>query len=168
MIVVSDTTPIIALLKADCLDLLKNMYGNVLVPKAVYRELTENPNYLGEAEIIQEISFLTLTPVENIKAVDILKNVTGLDAGESEALILYDEQKADILLMDERKGRAVAKKLNVRHIGTAGILMLAYDCGLIQKHDVKACIDTMLVSNIRLDKKICNMVMTHIGMDESY
>lgn len=43
-----------------------------------------------------------------------------------------------------------------------------YDCGLIQKHDVKACIDTMLVSNIRLDKKICNMVMTHIGMDESY
>ena len=55
MIVVSDTTPIIALLKADCLDLLKNMYGNVLVPKAVYRELTENPNYLGEAEIIQEI-----------------------------------------------------------------------------------------------------------------
>ncbi len=168
MIVVSDTTPIISLLKADCLGLLKTMYENVLVPKAVYRELTGNPNYLREAEMIQAADFLTLVPVENIKAVDILKNVTGLDAGESEALVLYDEQGADILLMDEHKGRTVAKKLNVRHIGTAGVLMLAYDRGLIQKEEVKACIDAMLISNIRLDKKISNMVMAHIGMDESY
>ncbi len=40
MIVVSDTTPIISLLKAGQLELLEKLYGNVLIPRAVYRELT--------------------------------------------------------------------------------------------------------------------------------
>ena len=53
MIVISDITPIISLLKAGCLGLLEKLYGNVLVPKAVYRELTENPAYLEEAEFIK-------------------------------------------------------------------------------------------------------------------
>ncbi len=51
MIVVSDTTPIISLLKADCLELLQRLYGKVLIPMAVYKELTENPSYEKEAEI---------------------------------------------------------------------------------------------------------------------
>ena len=36
MIVVSDTTPILSLLKAGCLELLEKLYGNVLIPKAIY------------------------------------------------------------------------------------------------------------------------------------
>ena len=42
MIVVSDTTPIISLLKAGQLELLRKLYATVLIPTAVYRELTEN------------------------------------------------------------------------------------------------------------------------------
>ena len=98
----------------------------------------------------------------------VLRSVTGLDAGESEALIMYDEQNADLLLMDEHKGRKVAKQLNVKHIGTIGILLLAYDKGIIEQTDVKMCLDIMLANNIRLDKKICNVVMEHIGMDAAY
>lgn len=73
---------------------------------------------------------------------------------------MYDEQGADLLLIDEHKGRSVAKQPHVRHIGTAGILMLAYDKNIIQAEDVKSCIDTMIANGIRLDKKICNIVMT--------
>lgn len=129
MIVISDTTPIISLLKAGQLELLQKLYNRVLMPQAVYRELTENPVYVNEAEIIKSTNFLLAAEVENIKSVSVLRAVTGLDEGESAALIMYDEQKADLLLMDEQKGRRVAKQLNVRHIGTAGILMLAYDKG---------------------------------------
>ena len=168
MIVISDTTPILSLLKAGCLGLLEKLYGNVLIPKAVYRELTENPTYAKEAEIIKASNFFSVTAVENIKSVHVLRMVTGLDEGESEALIMYDEQKADLLLMDEHKGRSVAKQLKVKHIGTAGVLMLAYDKGYIQQMEVKFCLDTMIKSNIRLDKKICNIVMAHIGMEERY
>ena len=77
---------------------------------------------------------------------------------------MYDEQNADLLLMDEHKGRRVAKQLNVRYIGTAGILMLAYDKGLIQSSDVKLCLDMMLDSGIRLDEKLCNIVLEHVGL----
>lgn len=168
MIVISDATPILSLLKAGCLGLLEQLYGNVLIPGAVYCELTGNPLYQEEAETIRATQFFSVTAVENIKAVNVLRCVTGLDAGESEALIMYDEKKADLLLMDEHKGRSVAKQLKVRYIGTAGILMLAYDKGHIGKAEVKVCLDAMIASNIRLDKKICNTVMAHIGLDESY
>lgn len=168
MIVISDTTPIISLMKANSLDLLKRLYGIVLIPKAVYRELTENTVFAKEAEIIKEIDFLTVVAVENEKSVSVLRNVTGLDAGESEALIMYDEQKADLLLMDEHKGRSVAKQLNVRHIGTVGVLLLAYDKEMMRREDVKNCLDTMLANNIRMDRKLCNVVMEHIGLDEEY
>ncbi len=140
MIVVSDTTPIISLLKVGQLELLLKLYKTVLVPQAVYRELTENPAYINDADIIKNADYLLAVTVENVKSVNVLRAVTGLDEGESEALIMYDEQK----------GRRVAKRLNVRHIGTAGILMLAYDKGLIQAVKVKECIDIMLAHEIRL------------------
>ena len=161
MIVISDTTPIISLLKAGQLELLQKLYNKVLMPQAVYRELTENPVYVNEAEIIKSTDFLLAAEVENIKSVSVLRAVTGLDEGESAALIMYDEQKADLLLMDEQKGRRVAKRLNVRHIGTAGILMLAYE-------KVKECIDIMLENKIRLSETVCNIVMTHVGLDIQY
>ena len=68
-------------------------------------------------------------------------------------MILFDEQNANLLLMDERKGRSVAKQLHIKHIGTAGILMLAYDRNLISAAEVKVCIDTMLMSGIRESTK---------------
>ncbi len=168
MIVISDTTPVLSLLKAGCLELLEKLYGNVLIPKAVYRELTENPVYFEEAKIIKATKFFSVAEAENIKSVDVLRSVTGLDAGESEALIMYDEKNADLLLIDEHKGRRVAKQLKVKYIGTAGILMLAYDKGYIGQVEVRNCLDAMIASDIRLDKKICNIVMAHIGLDEKY
>lgn len=51
MIVISDTTPIISLLKANHLELLEKLYGNVLIPEAVYQELISNPAY--EKEMLQ-------------------------------------------------------------------------------------------------------------------
>lgn len=99
MIIVSDTTPIISLLKAGQLELLQKLYQTVLVPQAVYRELTENPVYGKEAEMIKKTEFLSVVAIENIMSVYVLRSVAGLDEGESEALILYNEQNADLLLM---------------------------------------------------------------------
>lgn len=60
MIVVSDTTPIISLIKANRLDLLEKLYGTVLIPKAVYDELLSNDSYFEERLQIQETSFLNM------------------------------------------------------------------------------------------------------------
>ena len=45
---------------------------------------------------------------------------------------------------------------------------LAYDKGVIQQDDVKSCLDTMIANHIRLDRKLCNVVMEHIGLDAEY
>ncbi len=88
MIIISDTTPIISLLKADQLELLQKLYQTVLVPRAVYRELTENLVYIKEAEIIKNVEFLSVGAIENIKSVNVLRSVTGLDEGESQIKVL--------------------------------------------------------------------------------
>ena len=54
MIVVSDTTPLISLLKINRLALLEKLYGSVLIPKAVFNELTANKNYQAEADTISQ------------------------------------------------------------------------------------------------------------------
>ncbi|MCM1327430.1 MAG: DUF3368 domain-containing protein [Bacteroidales bacterium] len=154
MIVISDTTPIISLMKAGQLELLHELFGIVYIPKAVYQELTENEIFLEEIRIIQECEFLYVDEVDNAKSVVILRNFTGLDAGESEAIILADEKHSDVLLMDEHKGRQVAKKLGITIVGTIGILAQAFDEGLLTKEDVEECIGRLKESGIRISEKL--------------
>lgn len=154
MIVISDTTPIISLMKVDRLDLLQQLFDVVYIPMAVYRELTENDAYPGEAKRVQECDFLLAEKVENEKAVAILRNLTGLDAGESEAIILADEKHSDVLLMDENKGRQVAKKMGIEITGTIGILMQAFDEKMLTRADVEECIEHLKESGIRISEKL--------------
>lgn len=168
MIVVSDTTPILSLLKIDRLDLLQSLYGKVLLPEAVYHELVSNPAFSDEAKQVAACAFLTVVSVKNKSSVELLRKVSGLDAGESEAVILYEEQNAELLLMDERKGRTIAKKMDIEYIGTAGILMLAYDKQLLCASDVEECLDRLLSYDIRLGKNLCNRVLDYVGLKSKF
>ena len=58
MIVISDTTPLISLLKINRLDLLEKLFGQVQIPQGVFSELTENPRFQCEANIIKESHFI--------------------------------------------------------------------------------------------------------------
>ena len=162
MIVVSDTTPIISLMKVGQLELLHKMFDVVFIPRAVYLELTENKTFLEEAKIIQECKFIYVEKVGNEKSVIILRNFTGLDAGESEAIILADEKCSDVLLMDEHKGRQVAKKMGITITGTIGILTQAFDEGILTKEDVKGCIEQLKENGIRISEKLYQRLMEHI------
>lgn len=162
MLVISDTTPIISLMKAGKLQLLQKMFETVIVPNAVYRELTENPKYSIEAKQITECSFIHKEIVKNEKAVHILRNVTGLDAGESEAIVMVDEKEANLLLMDEHKGRQVAKKMGIKITGTVGVLLQAYDEKLVSETDVCDCLEKMKENNIRISESLYSMVLEHM------
>lgn len=85
------------------------MFGEVLIPETVYRELTFNESYSEEAELMKMSAFIKVVKVENEKSVDILQRATGLDRGEAEAILYADENNVDILLMDEEAGRRGAK-----------------------------------------------------------
>lgn len=143
MIVVSDTTPLISLLKIEHLDLLKKLFGNVLIPQAVYEALTVDERFGMEAEQLRQKEFIKVCPVKNVESVSILKRATGLDQGESEAIVLTDEMKADLLLMDEARGRAVSDEMGFRIMGTIGVLMAAYEERELTSDEVKECVSDL-------------------------
>jgi hypothetical protein len=108
MIVISDTTPLISFLKINRLNLLEKLFGEVRIPKGVFAELTENPRFQKEAEIVKESSFIKVIEKIDENYVSLLRRSTGLDLGESEAIYLSDNDNVDLLLMDEVRGREVA------------------------------------------------------------
>lgn len=63
-----------------------------------------------------------------------------MDQGESESIVLTDELSADVLLMDEAKGRAVSSQMGLKIMGTIGILMAVYEEKELTADDVKWCI----------------------------
>ena len=150
MIIISDTTPVITLIKINRLDLLEELFGEVLIPDAVFRELTTNVTFKEEADIVKSSEFIKVSSIQNRKSLEILQAASGLDAGESEAIILADELKSDVLIIDERRGRKVAQNLGIAITGTIGILIQAYHEKILSEEEVKSCFEYLKNSSIRL------------------
>ena len=162
MIVIADTTPIITLLKLNRLDLLEKLFDTVGAPNAVYEELTSNMKYPSEAQIIAECHFLKRIEVSDRQSIKILREVVGLDAGESEAIALAEEKHADLLLIDERKGRRVAKQMEIKIIGTIGILLQAFDCKLLSQSEILSCSQKLRNSSIRISDSLFELILDHV------
>jgi predicted nucleic acid-binding protein len=121
MIVVSDTSPLTALLTVGAQDLLPTLFSDVVIPVAVQKELLKTHVTLPE--------WLRVVPVKDSEQAD--KYSLVVDAGEAEAIELARETHADWLLIDERKGRKLANEQGVPVIGLVGVVLLARRKALI-------------------------------------
>jgi hypothetical protein len=120
--VVSDTTSLIALAGQGRLDLLGACFEEVLLPDAVYAGwLAGDPRV---AQTSQDYAFLRVANVTNTALLAELELL--LDRGEAEALTLAKTQGLP-LLVDEKKGRAVARMMSVPVLGLVGLLILAME-----------------------------------------
>lgn len=125
MLVVSDTTALSNLAVIGRLELIKEQFGQVLVPGAVVAELRLLSHISGRAGLTRafedgwlvEMSVPTDAPFPEV--------LRGLDAGEVEALRLALVISADCVLMDEKKGRRAAEALGFSITGVLGILLKA-------------------------------------------
>ena len=159
MIVVSDTTPLIALMKAAQMELLQKLFGKVLIPNAVYLELTSNASFREESETIRNCAFLEVVAVSDVKTVDVLRRATGLDLGESEAIVYAESSAADILLMDERKGRLIASSMGLPVMGSIGVLREAHASGLLDSEGFRRAIERMQEAGIRLSERLIQSIL---------
>jgi predicted nucleic acid-binding protein len=153
--IVSDTGPLIVLFKIDLLFLLKDIYQEVLVPETVKIELTRKSEGIILFENNPWIKVKKATDQESIRVLSLI-----LDSGEAEAIALALELNS-IILIDERKGRNYAKKLNLRVRGTPGLLLEAK-----KKDKVKSvieCIYKLKRAGYYLDEELIEAILSKSG-----
>jgi len=132
-LIIADTGPLIIFAKSEMLAILGEMTSQILVTNTVMRECTDDPNKLGTNLILKAFEDLTLSLIDDVALNDEL-NKTILDDGEKSAIALamsMSDQKP-LILIDEVRGRNVAKKNGLIVIGSVGILIAAKKIGLIQ------------------------------------
>ena len=131
-IVIADTGPLIALARAGYLELLHALYQEILIPPAVYDELCLGSNRPGSKRIAEAVEQEWLHICRPSSKTSSLSELTLiLDPGEAEAIVLAEEVDCKFLLIDERKGRAIAKRRGVPIAGIAGVLLAAKKQGFV-------------------------------------
>ncbi len=139
MTIVSNASPLISLARIGQLDLLRQLYGALTIPEAVWQETVVKGVRQAGAEEIRAAQWINRQTVTDQRLVYSLRQE--LDAGEAEAIALAIEQDAELLLMDERLGRETAHYFGVRYIGLLGVLVEAKHKGLIGA--VKPLVDAL-------------------------
>lgn len=136
MIVVADTSPITNLLQIDQLELLKELFDEIVVPRSVADELADarSPRPLDVATVAWiEVRYPRGEPPPDLP--------DALDAGERDAIRLALELSADLLLMDEEAGRTAARTLGLDVMGLLGVLLASKRAGHLAS--VKTCIEEL-------------------------
>lgn len=144
--VVSNTTPVSNLIRIGQLPLLGQVFGQVLIPAQVARELDDGRHVLGEWRAAPGAGCLS---VEDPLDGPFLRQMQAqLDAGEAAAIALAVERRASLLLIDEVEGRETASYHRLRLSGTIGVLLRAKRAGLIGA--VRPLLDALLSVNFRI------------------
>jgi uncharacterized protein len=140
MIVASNTSAILNLAIIDRLILLHQLYQRVIIPQSVYDEIIVAGEGQPGATVVKSTDWIKVRSVQNRVLATSLQ--LELDAGEADAITLAEELHADLLLIDERKGRAVANRLGIRHIGLLGVLVDAKKHGDLSA--IKPVVDALI------------------------
>jgi predicted nucleic acid-binding protein len=144
VIVVSNTSPISNLAMVGQLTILQEIYSKIIIPTAVYNELTDEGAGDVVATAVQTSIWIETQPVANLTLVTSLQSK--VNEGEAEAIALAIELKADELLIDERLGRREATRLGVPITGVLGVLLIAKQRGLIAA--VKPVMDELIAQAV--------------------
>jgi predicted nucleic acid-binding protein len=154
--IVADATILITLINIDSLELLKKFVPQIIIPPEVYDEVACRP-YAGR-RMDQEIreGFVSVEPYGDETIFRELLYI--LDAGESAAMTLAIERKLP-LIIDEKKGRAVARRQGIEIVGLVGILRFLYSEGRISREETKEIVDRLNRSDFRISKELLALIL---------
>jgi predicted nucleic acid-binding protein len=150
--VVSDTTPLNYLILIGHVDVLPNLFGKLLIPPAVIREMRH-----PKAPAAVAVWTSRLPAWIEVKAPQIDLRL-GIGAGEDEAISLAVELGA-ALLLDDKKARAAAEGRGLLTIGTIAILDLADETGLL---DFDQAISQLRMTTFHVEDALLQPVLAKV------
>jgi uncharacterized protein len=156
MILIADSSALIALSIADGLHLLDAMFGEVLVPEAVFNECTHK----GKPQASELENYLS-GKVRNVDTSQQIRLNALADLGETEAMILYKQLSADRLLIDDKNARRIAKLNDINTIGSIGILLAAKERGLIAA--IRPMLDAVMQPPLYMGRALYQQALTLAG-----
>jgi len=159
MIVVANAGPLIALAGIGRIDLLKFLFEQIHIPTAVRDEVFSSQSGRPGAAEVATAGWVRVESVRDTTAVRILRE--RLDRGESEAIVLAIELSADLLLIDEARGRRIAEARGLNKTGTLGTLVMAKKRGLIS--NITPLLDELLARGFWLHKELYQAVRALAG-----
>ena len=153
MIIVSDSSPLISFSLISELDLLSKIFGNIYIPDAVYNEITiPGKPY---SQVLNKFAFGKIKSVQNKLSVSVLSK--DIDTGEAEAIVLALENNIKHIIIDEHKGRTVARINGLIPIGSLGILLHAKELKYIK--EVKPYLDKLIQVKFRISQSLYRKVI---------
>jgi predicted nucleic acid-binding protein len=143
-IIISDTSCLIALSKINQLEILRNLYSQIIITKEVFTEFGASiPDWI------------LIFEVKNVQQQAELEK--RIDKGEASSIALALELENTTLIIDEIKGRKIAQSLNINIIGTIGVILLAEKKGHIK--DVFEVLFRLVNNGFRLSDKLIDSIL---------
>jgi hypothetical protein len=156
--IVADSSPLIALALIGQLDLLQKLYSETIIPPAVWEETTIHGSGMPGADIISQINWFRMENPEpsTLKPLSIL-----VDRGESEVISIALKCKGSTVLLDDSRARRVAERMNIKRIGTAGLLRRAKKAGLISR--IRPYFELLHSKGIYMNQKLIDAILDDVG-----
>ena len=160
-IVVSNTSPLIGLSQIGLIELPRNLWGKLYIPEAVLVEvLKKEPGYREIEKAVQE-GWIIAKEAQNRTVVEALSEIFG--PGESECLALAKEIGAQLLIIDEQRGRKMAKRLGLKITGVVGMLVMAMQKDMLAPEELGSSVELLQKFGFRLSKELILWVKEEVN-----
>jgi predicted nucleic acid-binding protein len=157
-LVIVNTSPLLYLHLAGCLEILARLYRGVIIPPAVEAELAAGRQAGVETPALNSYPWISIIPVQSVALVS---SILDLGPGESEVIALGLEHPGSLLIIDDRLARRIAALSRLACTGTLGVLVKAKQAGCIPA--VAPVIQRMQSSGIWLGADLVAMVLAQAG-----
>lgn len=162
MIVLADASPLITLARARCFELLHEFYGEVVVSREVHDEITVAGAGLPGAEEMHRTNWIRVQPNPLDAPPEVKAACAGLGAGERSIIYLGSALTADLVLIDEERGRRAAKRLGLTIAGS--IAILERGASLNRVVDLRSVYLGLLEQGIRYDLGLLDQSLRRLGL----
>lgn len=150
-----DSSCIIILSQIERMDILKMLFSEISIPKAVFDEYMVK----ASAEDKKRLKEIGIKIVDVKDTLAVMTMQTNLGKGESECVVLAKEIDADFVVLDDKYARKVAELLGLNVVGTLGIVVTAHKKGKIE---AKPIIDKMRKKSFWIDDTLYKRIMREI------